>query len=210
MGWSVGRVAWHRRASGREIAGIVVLGVLIGAGVGVQAALPQDLPTAEESYRIGWADPTDTDELAHDLYARINDERDTRGSGRLAWDEDLAATARDWSEHMIATGQFEHSPGEFRHHPRYPGGTGENIALEPGTTADAHVGLMRSDGHRDAILEPAYDAVGVGVVCRNDGVMWVTQVFGRSQPIPPPADRADGLDLGEEPITRQHSGIACP
>lgn len=193
----------------RETVGLGILAVVLGVGAGLQVALPAEMPTAAESQRIGWAPPETTEELAHDLYTRINDERRERGSGRLAWDDDLAALAREWSEHMVATGEFEHSTDEFRRHPRYPGGTGENLALEPDTTAEAHVGLMRSDGHRRAILEPAFDAVGVGVVCRNDGVMWVTQIFGRSRATPPEPDAA-GVDFGEEPITRQYTGVACP
>ncbi|MEX1163202.1 MAG: CAP domain-containing protein [Nitriliruptor sp.] len=71
--------------------------------------------------------------------------------------------------------------------------------------AEVHVGWMRSAGHRDHILYPGFTAIGIGVVCRNDGRMWATQIFGiprDSNPDPP-------TPTTEEPVTRQDSGPAC-
>jgi uncharacterized protein YkwD len=53
---------------------------------------------------------------------------------------------------------------------------GENLALA-GSVAAVHDGLMASPSHRDNLLDPAFDRVGVGVVRGPYGLM-VVQVFG--------------------------------
>ena len=71
---------------------------------------------------------------------------------------------------------------------------------------EAHVGWMRSEGHRDNILDPNYIAIGIGIVCRNDGHMWATQIFG----IPHDMPHQPRLLTSEEPIVRQDPGLTCP
>lgn len=161
-----------------------------------------DLESGSE--QIGWTPGLDSDHIARDIYERVNDERAARDLPPLVWDEDLADRARRWSEIMIAT-TYEHSTAEFRAHPAYSG-TGENIFMGPHDAGEAHVGWMLSDGHRDNILDPGFTAAGIGVVCRNDGRMWATQIFGiptGTYP-PPPAPTV------EQPIVRRDDGPACP
>jgi hypothetical protein len=38
---------------------------------------------------------------------------------------------------------------------------------------------MHSLDHRDNILSPGFQAVGIGVYCAPDGSMWATTDFGR-------------------------------
>ena len=197
--------SWARQLNGRERAGVVLVVVLLVTGAFLQGRMDSDGPSAAESSRLGWYEASIGDDLARDIFERVNDERAERGSPPLVWDEGLAERARQWSEHMIASGEFEHSPDEHRAHPRFVG-TGENIAIDHPTTAEAHVALMRSDGHRRNILEPDYDALGVGVVCRRDGVMWVTQIFGVEQPSPPRAP----VEMAPDPIERSDRGHRCP
>jgi hypothetical protein len=64
---------------------------------------------------------------------------------------------------------------------------------------------MRSDGHRANILRPGYTAMGIGVVCRNDGTMWATQIFGVPQ-----GSFDDDTPTPVEPIVRDDPGPACP
>lgn len=193
-------VTWVRQLTGRELAVLLLLVVLVAAG----AALQGKPPSAADSKHIGWQEPAASQELARDIFERVNDERAARGSPQLVWDDDLASLARGWSERMIESGDFEHSPDAYRAHPRFIA-TGENIAIHWDTTAETHVGLMRSEGHRHAILEPGFDAVGIGVVCRNDRVMWTTQIFGQKAPSSRPQ-----VDLAEKPINRDDPGIDCP
>jgi hypothetical protein len=175
-------------------------GWLPRVGLGSTAGL-----SVSESQRIGWDEAVDFDDIARDIYERVNDERLARGAPPLVWDDALAAMAQRWSEQMITIG-YEHSSEEFRIHPRFAG-TGENILKGYRSSDGAHVGWMRSPGHREIILNADFDAIGIGVVCRKDGRMWATQIFGvyanRSSLRPPVPD-------GPDPIVRRDPGIECP
>ena len=118
--------------------------------------------------------------IAHDVFTFINDERVARGEAPLPWSDELAERAAAWSDEMAATGNFAHSSSEFRTPPGWQG-TGENIAFgSGGNTASAghrHAGLMNSQGHRNNILQPGYDAVGIGISCVG-GTIYVTEIFG--------------------------------
>lgn len=158
-----------------------------------------------DSERVGWSDAIEADAIARDVYIRVNDERRARGLPPLVWHEGLADIARRWSEEMIAT-TYEHSSPEFRVHPEFVG-SGENIYMGPRSSDELHVGWMRSDGHRENILNPDYTAIGVGVVCRNDGAMWATQIFG----VPHGASPSQGrVPTQAEPVERPDPGLACP
>jgi uncharacterized protein YkwD len=188
------------------VALIAVLTAIIAAFEFTPALLSRVSPGALEraSERTGWTDAAASHDIAFDIFLRVNDERRARGIPPLQWDEELASMAGRWSEEMIATG-YRHSTPEFRAHPHLAG-TGENIHMGSTNAAEAHVGWMRSDGHRDNLLAPGYTAVGIGVVCRNDGRMWATQIFGipRGTPGAPPAATP------AEPIVRDDEGPACP
>lgn len=165
---------------------------------------PSEEAVIAESSRIGWMDPEAADPIAREIFERVNDERRERGLTPLAWHDGLAELASAWSLEMLETG-YRHSPQEFRAHPDFAG-TGENIFMGPTDAGEAHVGWMRSDGHRQAILGRDYSAVGIGVVCRNDGRMWATQIFGVSHGTSPSA----AVDQPEEPIVRRDPGVTCP
>jgi uncharacterized protein YkwD len=190
----------------RQYGPVVAIVVLLLGGVDwlLTAILPPERIDLEStSAEVGWTDAMSSDFLARDIYVRVNDERAARGLAPLVWDEDLAELARRWSETMIAT-SYEHSSPEFRAHPAYSG-SGENIYMGPRSADEGHVGWMRSDGHRDNILHPGYTAIGIGVVCRNDGHMWATQIFG----VPVGAQPAPRTSTPEEPIVRQDAGPVC-
>ncbi|MEX2375827.1 MAG: CAP domain-containing protein [Dehalococcoidia bacterium] len=190
----------------QNVKGWVVLGGLLLAMPLFSWLFPSSPSSFEgNSDRIGWSDAMDADVVARDVYVRVNDERRARGLPTLEWHEGLADIARRWSEEMIAT-TYEHSSPEFRAHPEFLG-TGENIFMGPESSDELHVGWMRSDGHRENILNPDYSAMGVGVVCRNDGTMWATQIFG----VPHGATPGQGqIATQAEPIERPDPGVGCP
>jgi uncharacterized protein YkwD len=168
------------------------------------SVVPQAEPTGRESSRIGWDDGAVAQAIAQDIYHRLNDERAARGLPPLRWHPGLAQRAEQWARHMIAEGDYRHSAPSFRAHPDFIG-TGENILMQYVGSSDAHVGWMESDGHRENILRPEFTAVGVGAVCRNDGRLWATQIFGVARPHASPA-----VDTGISPIVRTDPGIDCP
>ena len=104
---------------------------------------------------------------ARDFYDRLNAERAARGRPALAWDPALANYASAWSQNMAANG-FRHSNiGNMWGIGSY-NVIGENIAMGygSGTTAGTlHVAWMNSSGHRENMLSPQFDSVGIGVFC---------------------------------------------
>jgi hypothetical protein len=188
--------------------GWLAIAVLVLALGGLAELVPGRFPAATDletgSERIGWGEALDTDPLARDIHRRVNDERAARGLLPLAWDEGLAALARDWSEEMLVTG-YRHSPDARRVHPDFVG-VGENIVMGPRDAAEAHVSWMESDGHRDNLLHAGYTAIGIGVVCRNDGHLWATQLLGVPVGLVVPYQPGTAV----EPIVRRDPGPACP
>lgn len=155
-------------------------------------------------------DPADSAELARDVFDRANAERVHRGLHALTWDDELAERAAAWSVRMPREG-YEHSDGAFRSTDRYRA-TGENIAAGQLDTRELHVGWMESDGHRANLLAADAVALGVGIVCRGNGTMWSTQIFGfasSAHPAPPPPPGWP-VEPSAEPIIAVRDGHTCP
>ena len=125
--------------------------------------------------------------MTDDLFTRLNAERAERGLPRLSWDPALATLADEWSATMAHTKRFEHrqlSAVFLRPEFSELGYVAENIAYAVGyqnTATTLHVGWMKSDAHRQNMLQPAWSKVGISVVCA-DGVAWATQNFGFYRP----------------------------
>lgn len=181
------------------VAGVFAVGSLVQSDEATDIDDPERL-----SHYIGWSPAIESDRLARDIAARVNDERLERGLRPLEWHDGLAALARDWSERMIDTG-YRHSPDSFRVHPEFAG-IGENILMGHSDTMHAHVGWVESDGHRQNLLTPEYTAIGIGVVCRNDGVIWATQLFGWPHGVASSEERSVPP---VEPILRRDRGLRC-
>jgi len=114
-----------------------------------------------------------------DMFARLNQERLARHLRPLVWDPSLAVSARAWSA-VMSRSNMHHSNINTLFQGRYDE-VAENIAWArgPGATAGAvHRMWMRSAEHRENMLAPALDRVGIGVVCA-DGTLWATQQFGQ-------------------------------
>jgi uncharacterized protein YkwD len=158
---------------------------------------------------------TAQERIARDLFDRLNAERLERGLPPVGWDESLAALAQEWSQEMAVEDELRHRDLQpVLEERQLPGivGVGENIfrATGPVPSGFAHVGWMRSDGHRANILQPGWDRVGIGVACRDDGAVFATQNFGRSAGAAlPPLQQAD--EPPPEPIARpEEDGPGCP
>jgi len=119
-----------------------------------------------------------TTAAALDLFNRLNDERQARGLAPLTWDPNLAAYATHWSRVMGNSDMHHSNIGSLLGPYNY---VGENIAMgSAGVPASAlHVNWMHSEGHRDNILAPGFQRIGVGVYCAPNGSIWATEDFGR-------------------------------
>jgi uncharacterized protein YkwD len=159
------------------------------------------------------AAPATAQQIADDIFRRVNDERAARNLPPLAWDGTLANLASDWSDTMAQTGSFQHR--DLQTTARQPGfagvyaGMGENIAYTTGTrsSGNLHQLWMNSAGHRANILQPGFDAIGIGVTCVN-GSIYATENFGRvaNSAAPPIAGGTPALQPIVHPDT---GGPAC-
>lgn len=131
--------------------------------------------------------------IASDVEKRINDERLAAGLEEVTRDENLVLAAAQWAEHMASEG-YEHSPVErlegIRTNSNY-GALAENIHNPENqcpsqpclfeeyypSSGTLHVDWMRSTKHRNAILEPGFTKVGVGVYCSTNGDLWAVTLF---------------------------------
>lgn len=171
---------------------------------------------ADDAGEPGQPPPADEAEVERAMermvFDLVNDERRERGLEPLEWDDQLAAHAREWSQQMAEEGRLEHQDSQ-RMLERAEGfsAVGENIfrGRGPVPTSTVHVGWMRSDGHRANVLRPAFDRLGVGFVCTDDGEVWATQRFGRSDP--PARSALDDEIPPEEPVVAsENEGPTCP
>ena len=114
---------------------------------------------------------------AEQLFALANQTRAQSGAGRLSWDPALAAAALNHCRRMAAEGPIAHRyTGEADLASR-AGQAGahfelieENVAVGP-TASMIHNEWMNSPGHRENLLNPEVDRVGVAVVASR-GVLY--------------------------------------
>ncbi len=147
--------------------------------------------------------PAAAEELARQLLAG---ERRRFGLPPLAWDPALVAVAREHSRELAAEGRIAHvseRTGSVADRLQAAGyrarSASENLA-QATTVRDAHDALMRSPGHRAAILDPYMTDVGIGLAWQDHGdyrTYFLTQVFTRpwSRVTPSELERAVGSRL---------------
>ncbi|WKV09462.1 CAP domain-containing protein [Thermoanaerobacterium sp. CMT5567-10] len=105
----------------------------------------------------------------------INKERTSRGLSPLTIDENLSKVAHIKAEDMKGNNYFSHTSPTYgspfdmmKQFGISYNAAAENIA-ENSDIVSAHYALMNSSGHRDNILNPYFNKVGVGVVSNNNG-----------------------------------------
>ncbi len=117
-----------------------------------------------------------------------NQARAAAGAGPLQWDPALAEAARQHCLRMAAEGPISHRYGGEPDVGERAGQAGahfslieENVAIAP-TPATIHDGWMHSPGHRENLLNPQVDRVGVAVVASR-GVLYAVADYERSVPV---------------------------
>ena len=113
-----------------------------------------------------------------------NSARAAAGARPLKWDSALAEAARKHTLRMVAEGPIAHRyPGELDLSER-AGLAGahfdlveENIAIGP-SPERIHDEWMHSQGHRENMLNPDVDRVGIAVIASR-GVLYATEDFAR-------------------------------
>jgi Cysteine-rich secretory protein family len=128
--------------------------------------------------------PTVDSDAEQEIFRLVNLERARAGLKSLRGDPALQQAARKHSRIMADAGQLSHEFGAeppFNQRMALEGASfstsGENVAYNQ-TAEGAHKGLMNSPPHRKNILNPDFNAVGIGVI-RSGTEIWVTQDFAR-------------------------------
>jgi len=119
------------------------------------------------------------------LLELMNLERERLGLAPLKWCDQCAQVARLHSKDMYEEGYFSHvgvdglDPFDRmrRANINYEA-AGENLAIAP-SVAEAHEGLLASRDHRENMLRPTFDEVGIGIFRGPYGLM-CTEVFRTS------------------------------
>ena len=113
------------------------------------------------------------------LFDDLNRERAAKGLPPLHWDAALASAAREHASRMAQRNVLSHQlPGEPQVQDRATKAgarfttIAENIAVAP-NSATIHSAWMQSPHHRENILDPELNGVGIGVVKGSDGLFAV-------------------------------------
>jgi hypothetical protein len=119
------------------------------------------------------------------LFEAVNRERAARHLTPLRWDEGLARAARKHAKQMAEQDLLEHQvPGEpdLPTRAREAGASFSHITENIGMAVDAdsfHDGWMHSPGHRENILDPAADSIGIAVA-EGTEELYAVEDFARS------------------------------
>jgi hypothetical protein len=173
----------------------------------VAAGLATVAPTALTRPAPAAASSSDEATVAQDLLTFDNRERAARGLPALAVDGYASQKAQEWAEQLRARNGLAHRSDLAGTYADYPA-AGENVGVEPGDAGALHRQWMASGSHRKNMLQPGFDAAGVGVACGGDGRMWVVVDFvARSQAA---SNRYSSANPGPSPQSVKDGGRSCP
>jgi uncharacterized protein YkwD len=128
------------------------------------------------------ARPISGGDLGGALLAMVNGARESQGSPALIRVAALDAIAQEHAEVMQKAKRLAHDAGDGLPTTRLEAAglsvlaAGENVAHAV-DLARAHRALWASPAHRENLLQPRFDRVGIGMVPDLDGSIWVCEVF---------------------------------
>ncbi|HDH02733.1 MAG TPA: hypothetical protein ENH15_00630 [Actinobacteria bacterium] len=156
------------KAPGRRIS-ISLLSVMVGA------ALITIGPSAQPAVAAS--------DIEQCFIDSINDARADAGVAALEWVEDLVAYTRQHSADMAAAGELVHSTSSEMSAALPSGWTAwaENIGWQSNPAlpdcSTMFDSFMDSAGHRDNLMNPAFEFAVTGVYIDGAGQLWTTHVF---------------------------------
>jgi len=159
----------------RRIVALTLLAGALGVAVGAQTDLSRGRANSQPA-------------SSEQLFALANRTRAAAGVGALQWDPALAAAALQHCERMAAEGPIAHRYGGEADLSDRAGQAGahfslieENVAVGP-SAAEIHDGWMHSPGHRDNLLNPQVNRVGVAVVAVQ-GALYAVADYAQAVPV---------------------------
>lgn len=153
----------------------------------VAALSPRDFACSPQNLDLP-SSKKDLLSLGRKLFDLINEERQKRDLRLLSFSPALSQLALDHSKDMASRGRISHASTDGRSYQDrivnegyYFIALGENVAFSTGYMPELiHKKLMDSPGHRENILGPSFDQVGIGVVLKKNKGYYITQDFRRS------------------------------
>ncbi len=116
------------------------------------------------------------------LLTMVNLARSTEQSPPLVRERELDAVAQRHAEAMLKAKRIAHDAGDGLPPARIEAAglsvlaAGENVAHALDLTR-AHRALWASPSHRENLLQPRFDRIGIGIARDPDGSLWVCEVF---------------------------------
>lgn len=117
---------------------------------------------AAAAFPFPWGAPENLIAAEADIADHVNAIRADYGMNTLGWDQYLADTSRSWAETSAARDQLAHDPMALQLADM------ENVAVMYNNPRDAVDAWMNSPTHRDNILNPYAQTIGIGVA-KNHG-----------------------------------------
>lgn len=121
----------------------------------------------------------------NELLNYINVERASHGLNTVEMREDLNNLSQDYADYMNANNFFSHigedgsTPDTRRIDANIETEVGENLAHAP-SVYFAHQALMRSAIHRQNILNPEWDTIGIGITVSSDDKLTIVEEFSHN------------------------------
>jgi hypothetical protein len=112
----------------------------------------------------------------------MNALRASKGLRPLAVDPRLVTVARNWSQQMANANNLSHNPNLANQSPSDWVKLGENVGVG-GSESSIHQAFVNSPHHYANLVDPAFNAVGVGVV-QVGNTIWVTEDFEQAASAP--------------------------
>jgi len=150
-------------------------------------------------------------EQQYALWNLVNQARNQAGLSPLAWDSSLADAAEEHAQMMASQGTISHQfTGEpallerlTAHNARLDRAS-ENAVYDI-TVEGAHDNFMSSAPHRANLLDPSFDAIGIGVV-ENGGILYIVEDFSHRMVDVPDEQAAQMAAASFEALRRQTGG----
>lgn len=177
-------VAAGQSASGRPVARLITATGVSRVPTRARIVMPTSMAGAVRST----ASSVSASSLERRAFELINQQRIANGEQPLVWDSELCRMARNHSENMARQEFFDHTGPDGRdmreraHASNIRGWStmAENIAYNQGFDDPAAFAVqrwMRSNKHRDNILNDSFTRSAIGIARSGDGRVFLTQVF---------------------------------
>jgi uncharacterized protein YkwD len=135
-----------------------------------------------------YSEPLESSTIEKELLKWINGERKKRNIPEVRFDAELNTLAKSHSQDMAQNENFSHLSSDGKTYTErlirsgiYFSANGENVAFSETFYPEyIHKSLMSSPEHRENILNPMFNQVGIGVVLKKDQGYYITQDFIRS------------------------------